>query len=180
MCSEIWIETWTCMPCLMPPIVHTCTRMWPIQTLHSQALRGYEAKTFLTFCLTVTYFCFSLIARPLLFFVCLFMFIIHESRRVVKMGKTWEHLSHDIDAVPDYKFVGNKSEDEFLTVQVEYFCLLLEHLRVKTSMLFECGPLSPNTMIHLTSTWCYSLDKWPRFSSFLSLFCFCKPKTKYG
>ena len=34
------------------------------------------------------------------------------------MGKTWEHLSHDIDAVPNYKFVGNKSEDEFLTVQV--------------------------------------------------------------
>ena len=42
--------------------------------------------------------------------------------------KAWEHLSHDVDtrwtyvggeAVPDYKYVGNKPESKFLTGQVE-------------------------------------------------------------
>ena len=94
--SKIWIEKCTCTPCLMPPD----SPYMHIHTLHPQALRRYihEAKTFLAFCLTITHFWFSLVPRPRPFFVRLFMFnIIHGSRRVKKMGKTWEHLSHDTD-----------------------------------------------------------------------------------
>ena len=39
------------------------------------------------------------------------------------MGKAWEHLSHDVETrvdtkgggIPNYKFVPNKPESEFLT-----------------------------------------------------------------
>ena len=45
------------------------------------------------------------------------------------MGKAWEHLSRemrsggrevDMGGVPDYKFMHNKLESEFLTGQAEY------------------------------------------------------------
>ena len=64
-------------------------------------------------------------------------------------------------AVPDYKYVRNKSESEFLTGQAEYSrsceclgsCLVTERSMMKSSMLFhvfECGPIPP--YVHLAST----------------------------
>ena len=61
-------------------------------------------------------------------------------------------------AVPDYKYVHNKPESEFLTGQVEYSrscerlgsCLAMEHSMMKSSTLFhvfECGLLP--SYIHL-------------------------------
>ena len=60
-------------------------------------------------------------------------------------------------AVPDHKYAHNKPESEFLTSQVEYSrsseclgsCLATEHSMMKSSTLFECGPLPPN--VHLVS-----------------------------
>ena len=57
--------------------------------------------------------------------------------------------------VPNYKFVCNKSQSKFLTGEIKY-CRSREHLgsrlsersMMKSSMLFECGPLPP-----LTSTY---------------------------
>ena len=59
-------------------------------------------------------------------------------------------------AVPDYKYVCNKLESEFLTFQAEYSrscdhlgsCLVTESL-MKFNTLFKCGPLPPH--VHLTS-----------------------------
>ena len=54
--------------------------------------------------------------------------------------------------VPDYKYVRNKTESEFLTGQAEYSrsCerLAMERSMIKSSTLFyifECGPLPPTS-----------------------------------
>ena len=71
----------------------------------------------------------------------------------------------DVGAVPDYKYVHNKPESEFLTGIVEYSpscehlgsCLAVEHSLMKSSMLFNL-PIYVNTdpylppCVHLTST----------------------------
>ena len=51
---------------------------------------------------------------------------IQGSGRLVKAGKAWEYLSRNVTwserrwGVPDYKFVCNKPEDEFLTGEGRY------------------------------------------------------------
>ena len=53
--------------------------------------------------------------------------------------------------MPDYKYMCNKLESEFLTCQAEYSescerlgsCLATEYSMMKFSTLFECGPLPP-------------------------------------
>ena len=76
-----------------------------------------------------------------------------------------------------YKCVCNKPESEFLTGQVEYSrsyerlesCLATERSMMKSSTLFECGPLPPLRpldVIHVISV--------PRPSLFFSqVFCLC-------
>ena len=56
--------------------------------------------------------------------------------------------------MPDYKYMCNKIESEFLTCQAEYSescerlgsCLVTEYSMMKFSTLFECGPLPPPPM----------------------------------
>ena len=63
---------------------------------------------------------------------------------------------HEVDVggtVPDYKYMCNKPESEFLAGQVEYsscerleFCLAME-CSMKSSTLFECRHLPPMSTI---------------------------------
>ena len=105
-----------------------------------------------------------------------------EAEERYKTGKAWEHLSHNVMwggrrwGVPNYKFVCNKSEVEFLTGETGYSqsCerrgsrLVMKHWMMKSSALFECGPLPPRPhCVHLMS---YSCD---RCSQALPLFRSC-------
>ena len=62
--------------------------------------------------------------------------------------------------MPDYKYMHNRPESEFLTAQVEYLqscdhlvsCLETERSMMKSATVFECGSLPRPPHVHLTST----------------------------
>ena len=102
-----------------------------------------------------------------------------------KNGEGLGTLICDVGAglVPDYKYMQNKPEIEFLTGQVEYLqscermdarwtsCLVSELLMMKFSTLLECGPLP--SYIHLAFPDDIHVISVPGLPHFLPLFHFC-------
>ena len=101
------------------------------------------------------YFVASFPGLPL--FVLRFVFSIYNTRKRKSGVKIWKdgNTYHVNDVrwtqggdrggtVPDYKYVCNKPESEFFTVQAEYSrscerlgsCLAMEHSKMKSSTLF--------------------------------------------